>query len=1261
MATFNGTNLDDTIIPGTVSLGVLINPPGSTPSDARDTINGGAGNDTVNGGRGNDVIDGGTGNDLLVVDYSSNTFTGTANFRGGMIFDGRSGSGSPLTYFDSLGGFDSFSFSGIERFDITGTAANDAILTGAGDDTLAGGAGNDFLNAGAGLFAIDGGLGEDTLGADFSALATGVTLSGAAGTLANGSSYSGIEALYAIGSSGNDRLESGSLTGSDSIIGGAGDDTINGGRGKDIMFDGGTGNDLLVVDYSSNTFTGTANFRGGMIFDGRSGSGSPLTYFDSLGGFDQFSFSGIERFDITGIAANDAILTGAGDDTLAGGAGNDFLNAGAGDDTITGIAPNSATPGVNEIDTLLGGAGSDLFIIGNAVKDFYDDGNTATAGTVDYALITEFNPSEDKIQLNGPKSNYLLAVSPISGISGTAIFLDKLNAEPDELIAIIEGVTGLDINSNAFVSVNVGPAPAAEINVTGNGNSIIDGDTTPAATDNTDYGSTTVGTVLTRTFAIENTGTAALTLGIPTLPTGFSIVDTFSTSVTAGTSQTITVQLDATAAGTYTGEIAIPNNDSDENPYNFAIQGTVNAAPVPEVNVTGKGNSIVDGDITPVATDNTDYGSATVGTALTRTFTIENTGTAALTLGTPTLPSGFSVVGAFPTSVTAGTSQTITVQLDAATAGTYTGEIVIPNNDSDENPYNFAIQGIVNAVPVPEVNVTGNGNSIVDGDTALSTTDNTDYGSTTVGTALTRTFTIENTGTAALTLGTPTLPTGFSVVGAFPTSVTAGTSQTITVQLDAATAGTYTGEIVIPNNDGNENPYNFAIAGVVNPISGGQVINGTNASETLTGNSSANIINALGGSDFLDGRGGNDSLNGGNGSDTLDGGSGIDTLDGGNGGDTYLWFAGDGRDVYQDTGTTGTDRIIVGNTTDFDGLQSPFNRTTSGIDRIESDLGDFNILGDNTTGDIWDFLGMTLVDATIQGRGGDDNISGSNGAETIQGGEGNDSLSGNGGGDLLDGGNGNDSLKGGNGNDTLNGGVGIDTLDGGNGGDTYLWSTGDGRDRYQDTGISGTDRLIANGTANFDGLQSIFNKASSGIDRIESDLGAFNIRGDDATGDDWDFTDITLVNATIQGRGGNDTITGSSSADIIQGGEGSDLLLGAGGADNLSGGNGNDSLNGGTGNDTLAGGGNADTFSFNGAFGTDTILDFQSGSDQINLSAFSLTSANLDTNGDNIINSSDSGVASLVGGNLQINLTSFGGDRIRFTGLTQINVTDITF
>ncbi|NIS80999.1 MAG: choice-of-anchor D domain-containing protein, partial [Anaerolineales bacterium] len=56
----------------------------------------------------------------------------------------------------------------------------------------------------------------------------------------------------------------------------------------------------------------------------------------------------------------------------------------------------------------------------------------------------------------------------------------------------------------------------------------------------------------------------------------------------------------------------------------------------PEMEVLGNGQEIVDGDTTPSAVDHTDFGNVDVGSSLTRTFTIRNTGGAALNLtGSP--------------------------------------------------------------------------------------------------------------------------------------------------------------------------------------------------------------------------------------------------------------------------------------------------------------------------------------------------------------------------------------------------------------------------------------------------------------------------------------------------------------------------------------------------------------------------------------------------------------------------------------------------
>lgn len=90
---------------------------------------------------------------------------------------------------------------------------------------------------------------------------------------------------------------------------------------------------------------------------------------------------------------------------------------------------------------------------------------------------------------------------------------------------------------------------------------------------------------------------------------------------------------------------------------------------------------------------------------------------------------------------------------------------------------------------------------------------------------------------------------------------------------------------------------------------------------------------------------------------------------------------------------------------------------------------------------------------------------------------------------------------------------------------------------------------------------------------------------------------------------GHLTLTGSAGRDQVTGGALADTLIGGGAQDTLYGGAGNDLLSGGAGDDTLTGGNDADTFAFNAGDGHDTILDFGTGADVVDLDAtFGITS-----------------------------------------------------
>jgi uncharacterized repeat protein (TIGR01451 family) len=129
--------------------------------------------------------------------------------------------------------------------------------------------------------------------------------------------------------------------------------------------------------------------------------------------------------------------------------------------------------------------------------------------------------------------------------------------------------------------------PPPEMDVRGNGVSISDGDSTPSTTDGTDFGTVgaTSGAVV-HTFTIYNTGFGSLSLtGTPSMVIGgthasdFAVTQWPSTPVAGSTSTTFQVTFTPSAGGLRTATITINNNDGDENPYNFTIQGTGNSPP----------------------------------------------------------------------------------------------------------------------------------------------------------------------------------------------------------------------------------------------------------------------------------------------------------------------------------------------------------------------------------------------------------------------------------------------------------------------------------------------------------------------------------------------------------------------------------------------------------------------------------------------------------------------------------------------------------
>jgi uncharacterized repeat protein (TIGR03803 family) len=402
-----------------------------------------------------------------------------------------------------------------------------------------------------------------------------------------------------------------------------------------------------------------------------------------------------------------------------------------------------------------------------------------TSGADCYDEDTSSNGTVFKISLNGALTT-LYTFGSMTNASGDA--LDGANP----YAGLVQGSNGYFYGTTlggglygmgTVFKLSVNDTPSPQIRVFDGTILIINGQTIPV-----DFGSvqqTLTGPIV--TFTLTNIGELTLDLGTPTVPSGYTLITNPPATIGPGSGGSFSVQLNTANVGVFSGNISFTNNDSDNNPFSFAVTGTV-ALPSPQIQVFNGATLIINGQTTPV-----DF--ALTGPIV--TFTVANTGELTLDLTNITVPTGYTLVTSPPTTIDSGSNGSFSVQLNLNAAVGAFASIIITNNDPTNNPF---IIPITDQILAKTISLSG---SLAFGGVAINSSGQ-------------RTLTISNGGNLPLTVSNIIYPTGFG--GNFSGVITAGGSTNVTVTF-SPTAATVYGTMLTVNSDATSGIDTIPISG----------------------------------------------------------------------------------------------------------------------------------------------------------------------------------------------------------------------------------------------------------------------------------------------------------------------------------------------------------------------------------------------------------------------------------------------------------------
>ncbi|MHA7942623.1 choice-of-anchor D domain-containing protein [Formosa sp. 3Alg 14/1] len=212
-----------------------------------------------------------------------------------------------------------------------------------------------------------------------------------------------------------------------------------------------------------------------------------------------------------------------------------------------------------------------------------------------------------------------------------------------------------------------------------------------------DFGSIAVNATTQKTVIIKNTGDINLIISSLTLPSNISVTTpTFPVSISPNTETLLTIAFNPITSGNSNDTLHILNSDSNESDCTILLTGHA-FAPAPEIDVERNTDASIPNGSESSTGYNTVFASTIVGeTTASKLYYIHNEGQLDLLVSdiTSSNPTEFQItVNPSHSTISSQTKMPFEIQFSPSSSGIRTSTISITNNDADEDPYTFEVQG----------------------------------------------------------------------------------------------------------------------------------------------------------------------------------------------------------------------------------------------------------------------------------------------------------------------------------------------------------------------------------------------------------------------------------------------------------------------------------------------------------------------------------------------------------------------------------------